>query len=349
MNKDRDGNLNREINILYQFNEAYAVFAGVSMTSLFENNRDILKLNVYVLDEDISEASKEKLKSNAARYNRDVTFCKTTQLVEYMKGIGIPAYRNSYATNMKMFVPNFFKGNVERMLYIDSDTIIEGSISSVYGMDMHGKPIAMALDAMGGKHKELVGLSKTDEYFNAGVILFDMKKWNECGCTEMIIEHVKNVRAHYMSPDQDLLNIVLRDKIERLDLKNNLQPVYMAYDIQQVKHYFEQCNDYSATMIKDAIKNPTILHTFRFLGQFPWHKNSLHPATKEFDKYLEKSVWKNYSKKESEQNGLVFKIERALYKYLPHRAFLFIFKLNYDWFIYRASKASEKQKNISEM
>lgn len=337
------------VNILYQFNEAYVVFAGVSMTSLFENNTDIQELQIYVLGENISEESKRKLKRNAEKYKRNIIFYETEQLVEHMKEIGIPSYRNSYATNMKMFVPQFFDKSVDRLLYIDSDTIIKASISDLYMMDMKDKPVAMGLDAMGGRHKLYIGLNRHDNYFNAGIILYDMQKWRKDRCTEKILYHVKNVRAHYMSPDQDLLNVVLKDNIETFDLRNNLQPFHMIYTVKQMQRYFPQTNYYRAEQVKCAMNNPVILHTFRFLGEFPWHRNSLHPATDEFDRYLEKSEWKGYQKKESEQKGLVFKVERALYRYLPKTLFLLIFKVNYEWFLYKASKASEKQRNIPEM
>ena len=56
-----------------------------------------------------------------------------------------------------------------------------------------------------------------------------------------------------------------------------------------------------------------------------------------------------YSRKVTEQNSTVFKIERVLYRIMPKTMFLSIFKISYDRFIRKASEASEKQKNISEM
>lgn len=337
------------VNILYQFNDTYAVFAGVSMTSLFEHNKDIPDLKVYVLDEDISRARKKELEDNAQRYNRSIIFYETKQLVEYMKEIGIPSYRNSYATNMKLFLPYFLEDDIDRLLYIDSDTIVKDSIKSLYCMDIQDKPIAMGLDVLGWKHKLYVGHAKEDNYYNGGVILFDVEKWRSEDCTQKIVEHIKHVRSHYMSPDQDLLNVVLKDNITVFDLRNNLQPLHMAYTPMQIQHCFPQKNYYDEAVIRNAMDNPVILHTFRFLGEFPWHMNSLHPAVREFDKYLECSVWKEYQKLPTEQDGLVFKIERMLYRCLPKGIFLLIFKFNYDWFIYKASKASEKQENITQM
>ena len=33
--------MSNELNVLYQFDDNYAPYAGISMLSLFENNRDI--------------------------------------------------------------------------------------------------------------------------------------------------------------------------------------------------------------------------------------------------------------------------------------------------------------------
>lgn len=337
------------VNVLYQFNEAYVVFAGVSMTSLYENNKDIDDLNTYILAENVSEESKRELIENAKRYGRKLVFFETEKLVDYMKQVGIPPYRNSYATNMKMFIPQFLDESIERLLYIDSDTVIERSIKAFYEMDMQGKPIAMGLDSLGGRHKLYIGLNETDDYYNAGIILYDMEQWRKQQCTEKIVYHVKHVRAHYMSPDQDLLNVVLKNNICRFDLRHNLQPHHMVYSIKQIKRFFEQENYYSDKEVKDAVANPVIIHTFRFLGEFPWHLDNVHPAKTMFDKYLEKSQWKVYVRKITEQNSIVFKVERLLYKILPKTIFLLLFKINYERFIYKASKASEKQENISEM
>lgn len=49
------------LNILYQFNEKYVPYAGVSITSLLENNKESSNITIYLLGEDISEESRRKL------------------------------------------------------------------------------------------------------------------------------------------------------------------------------------------------------------------------------------------------------------------------------------------------
>ena len=42
------------MNIIYASNDAYAKFLGISMLSLFDNNREINEIVVYILDQSIN-------------------------------------------------------------------------------------------------------------------------------------------------------------------------------------------------------------------------------------------------------------------------------------------------------
>ena len=62
------------MNILYQFDEAYSPYAGVSLTSLFLNHTDSPEINIYVLGESLSECSISRFKLLAKQYGRKITF-----------------------------------------------------------------------------------------------------------------------------------------------------------------------------------------------------------------------------------------------------------------------------------
>lgn len=334
------------LSVLYQFNEKYVPYAGTSIVSLLENNRDIDDITVYLLGEKVTEASKKKLVSQINIYGRNVVFIDSSFLIIRMKKLGINDYRGSYATNMKMFVSDFISENVERLLYVDCDTVIEGSLKALDSFDMKGNPIAMVLDSMCGSHKQSIGFEKEDVYFNGGVILYDMKVWRQERCTERICQHLENVRNHYMAPDQDIINIVLKGEITRLGVKYNIQPLHVVYEYEQYKRYFGQPGYYTKCEVKEALEKPIIVHFFRYLGEFPWHLNSLHPDTKQFDFYLQKSLWNDYMKKPTELNNFVFRMERWLYRILPRNIFILIFKVNYELFMWKSNKDSAKENSL---
>jgi len=333
------------MNILYQFNEKYAPYTSVSMTSLLENNREAESIIFWILGEGLSEDSINRLRKNVGQYSdtgreRIIKFIDTNRMIAHMKDLNMPTYRGSYAANIRLFVSEFIPKDVNRLLYLDSDTIINCELESVFDRDLGGKTIGMVYDSLGESHKKNLGISKDEGYYNSGVILFDMKKWRENRFTEKIIDHVKNVRAQYPSPDQDLINVVCKGEIFTLPAGLNYQPFHSAYSDRTYYSYYGKTKYYTRDEISDARENVSIYHCFRFIGEFPWHKDNLHPFNEIFDQYLSISTFCDYVKEKSD-NGLMIRIEKVMYKILPRCWFLGIFYLIRLRFYKKINKMSE--------
>lgn len=336
------------MNILYQFNEAYAPFAGTSVTSLFEQNRKTGEIVVYILGEGLSEKSIRRFEKLAEQYGRTILFLNADAAMRRMRKLNMPTYRGSYAANLRLFLTDILPEAVERILYLDADTIVCDALNPIYDADMGEHVIGMALDSLTKKHKRDIGLALDEEYYNSGVILFDMKKWRQADYTQRIVDHVLHVRSHYPAPDQDLLNVCCRGAIYRLPVRYNLQPIHLAFSYRQYHRYFGQTAYYGEKEIGQAVKMPGILHFFRFVGEFPWHKNTVHPDREAFDKYLALSPWRDYQK-EKARVGVVLKVEKCLYRILPRGIFIMLFKLSHMLFIDRANKDSLKNRTNKNM
>lgn len=322
------------LDVLYQFNEKYVPFAGASITSLFENNKDMEGINVYILGEELSRNSKDKLCELAKTYERRVIFKDTKELVKDMKEWGIPAYRGSYAANMRLFLPLILEEEMNRILYLDADTIVNGSLRELMKTKMDGFALAMVLDSLGGNHKKTLGFGEADPYYNSGVILFDLKNWRERECTERIIEHIKQGNTGYSAPDQDLLNVVCKEDIMTLKPEYNAQPVHLVFSISDYYKCYGRMAYYGEEELKNLKQNAVIYHFFRFLGEFPWNKNNLHPDNRLFDHYIALSPWKGYKKQKAE-NTFAMKVEKLLFKILPHSVFLRIFVFFHNIYVER--------------
>ena len=205
-------------------------------------------------------------------------------------------------------------------------------------------PLAMALDSLGKKHKRYIGLQEMEPYFNSGVILFNLKKWRELDCENQLAEHALYSRAHYMSPDQDLLNIVFRNRILCLNLKYNFQPIHYQFDFRYYSKIWGADHYYTSQVVSNAFSDIRIMHFFRFAGDFPWNIGSVHPYTDAFNRYLSLSLWKDLQRSPSPKN-ILFSIEKWLYRILPQPLFLAIFKFSYELFIYRSEQDSKKKRN----
>lgn len=337
------------LNILYQFNEEYAPYAVVSACSLLKNNKGGDTIHLYALLDNVQQSSQERLYKQVTKYGGKLTRIDAAPIVEKLKRLGVNNYRGSYATNFKLFLSDFIPDTVNRILYIDCDTLIAGNLAETMHLDMGGMPVAMVLDSMCVSHKRTLGFGRNENYFNAGVILFDVKRWKACKCTERIVTHLQTERSVYMAPDQDILNLVFRDSIAVLQPRYNMQPLHFVYSFHLYQKYWYQPNYYSETEIRESLNDLKIIHFFRYLGQFPWHQNALHPHTAVFDCYLAQSEWADYRKKPSGNQDFVFQVERWLYKILPQKLFLPLFKVAHEILLARADRDSLRNRNHSRI
>lgn len=337
------------LQVLYQFNELYAPFAGTSIFSLLKNNEDIKYIHVYILGENLTDETIGTIRQTVHDFKRQVTFLDTKKATIRLQSLGIPQYRGSYTTNFKLLLPELLPEESGRILYIDSDTVVTASLKPLLDWDLKGYPLAMVYDSLGKRHALQIGLTIGDAYFNAGVILIDLNEWRKRQCTERIVRYAQSVRAHFMSPDQDLLNVVLKGEIRTLPPQYNLQPIHRRYTVKLYNYTFRPSVYYADAEIESAAQAPAILHFFRFLGEFPWNKKSLHPYRPEFDYYLRKSRWKKFQKIDLKNKNVIFSFEKFLYKVLPDFCFLVIYQFAYQLFISRCAKDSREGENCRLM
>jgi lipopolysaccharide biosynthesis glycosyltransferase len=138
----------------------------------------------------------------------------------------------SYA---RLLIPSVF-ANYETVLYLDADTWILQDLSPLLLNQLpDGNTIGAALDPsiaiqveqraptppqtemgtadvyLGGK----LGLESSDDYFNAGVLVFHPNKMNPASFDDFWVDRVKSYP--YWMADQDVLNSYARGRFARLD------------------------------------------------------------------------------------------------------------------------------------
>ena len=313
-----------ELNVLYAFDNNYAPFGGTSIFSLLENNKGIERIRIFAVMDNVSDENRRRLEKTVSDYGRELIIVDGAEFATLMEQLGVPMYRGSYATHYRKFFQLFLPDDVERLLYIDSDSVVLGDLSDLINLDFQGKCVAVVEDAFGGRYKKLLGF-KTDEiYFNAGVTFIDTVAWKERDYSNKLVDYIKNVRAKFVNPDQDLFNMVLKNDTVLLPLEYNFMPAHRAYSDKAFFRCYPREGYYTEAEIEHARQNPKIIHAYRFLGEFPWHKGNYHPDNEIFDYYLRKSEWADYIKKPSNK-GIIFKIEKMMYKCMPKGLFLFIF------------------------
>lgn len=328
------------LNILYQSDDNYAPYMGVSICSLFENNKNIEFLKVFIIDDNISRANKNKLDSMAHYYGREIEFLNVKKILDDSQTKEIFAYvgfRRNKHSFLKLYIDSLLPDLHGKLIYIDCDTVIQEPLDLLMQFDMGDKIIGMVQDQLVGNSKTSVGLNDNDKYYNSGVILFDIDKWRSGNCFYRVVNHINNIRT-YGTVDQDLLNVEFKNEICTLPLKYNVQPIYMVASHQQVAEIFKHKEDfYNSEEIQMALHKPAIIHFLRFIGEHPWNKDAVHPCLDYYNKYALISPWKDEERTEADLK-LVFRIERFMYKKVNRGFFLRIFYFMHERLLIKSNR-----------
>lgn len=308
------------MDILYQFDEKYAPYAGISVVSLLEHNA-AQNVTIYLAAMEISQGNLRKFEAIGRNYGAEVVWLKTEQALNLLKTLGAGAWNGSRATWLKMLVLDQLPDEVDRVLYLDCDTLVLEDLSELFGCDLHGNEVGACLDSVGQHHAKRLGVL---EYYNAGVILFDLKKMRGTGQIEGMKECLNRNVSQYLLNDQDLLNDYFAGRIERLPLRYNVQGFHFLH---KDRAYFTAYHDhyYESQEVAEARKKPTVLHFFRILGSYPWEKGNMHPCRDRFLYYKAKSPWSDIPDLKVKLSW-VFTANRLLYLILPDRWYLKLYR-----------------------
>lgn len=93
---------------------------------------------------------------------------------------------------------------LDRVLYLDADTIVNGDLTSFYNQDFKGNGIIVVPDRFPDYE------SQYKNYFNSGVLVYNIKKFNEIDAFNKMLEFFKN-NPKSKARDQSALNYVFHD------------------------------------------------------------------------------------------------------------------------------------------
>lgn len=309
--------------IVYASDDHYASLAGVSMISLFRNNRDFKLLNVYILADQISKKNIARLKAIGEKYHRNVYILDVDRQMQHLMENGVEGYANAVGGKgltafSRLFISELLP-DVERVVYLDCDTLVRGSLKELFTMDLHGKPIAMAFDCLHNLYKKYINVSLDMCYYNSGVMVIDVQQWKDKNCLDRILDHLQHVRNNYPLVDQDFINVVLGQDITLMDMKYNYLSQYCLYDYESIKDVYGLKPPYfwkNSQWVRPD--QAVVLH---FCGQTfgrPWFKNSKHPYKKVYDRYYNISPWKNVKQQEC-RIPPQYKVQYILWRYMPKK------------------------------
>jgi lipopolysaccharide biosynthesis glycosyltransferase len=287
--------MNRTLHILFAANDNYSMPTYVTMYSILAHIDPACKVHFHIIDIGFREESKQKIICNLSKFKKDIEFSFHTpeperfEMLPQVQHFGLDVY---FRLNLDTLLPK----NIERILYLDSDIIVQQDISHLLDYDMKDNVIGAVRDYcltdIGDGLPipcEQLGIPFDTPYLNAGVLLIDVKKWREQNITQKIIDTLLKFRKYIHHADQDGLNLILYKSRCILD------------SIYNVHTYFFNINNWRMTDFRKIIisetvfleKNAILSH---FIGPKPWSQKRIdRKDTRLFWHYLYKSGYYSHS------------------------------------------------------
>lgn len=271
------------VNICYATDENYARHVGISMTSLFINNSEIEKLIVYIIEDHLKNETKNKLLNIGKKYNRELIFISCDKICSGLDvNVNFPkaAFSRLFLTRVQ---------ELDKILYLDSDTIINNGIQELYNIDISEYEIAGVQDNAAYYLLKKIGMNKKNRYINSGVLLMNLELLRKNNFEKRVFDFIKKHNGKVNHHDQGIINGVCKNDILILKPKYNMMPEMLYMTVNQSDFLYNVYNYYSQNEINDAINNAVIIHYIeKFTGR-PWIAECSHPLKNRYLELLNKS------------------------------------------------------------
>jgi lipopolysaccharide biosynthesis glycosyltransferase len=258
--------MKKTLNVFFAVSKVYVQYFTVAATSLLENNKN-LDISIYIIIDKLELSSfdaariffKDKYNTALNIINTgDIDFSRFKTTEDY------PKY-----TYFRLFLASLAPANIDVALFLDSDIIINDSIYELANIDMTNKYICAVREvSVDDNVKRLNGIGiPTRSYFNAGVILVNIKAWRDDKLDEKFITIAKEYADKLEWVDQDILNIYFANNWYQLDKKYN-----------------------GIHITQKLAAEPVIIHYNTYSK--PWHYVDTHPYNFLYQKYLSITPYK---------------------------------------------------------
>ena len=296
------------MNIFYFTSDLFASVATTSMVSLMENNKSADSIKFYMIDDGITDEKKEKLDKIVEDYGRHITYIQAPDPSELLEFPFKSRYQMGHSY-VRMAIGTLLPDTVDKVLALDSDTLIAGDISELWNMDMEDNILAGVVDCMNLKaYQKQFGLSGDEFYCNAGVYLVDLKKWREQRIEDRIKNVIKEKNGNVFFFEQTLMNYACKGRILKLHPRYNLYTLFYAFSYNNLLKWRQPTIFYNKKEIEEAKNDPKIIHFTRnfYMLSRPWVKGCDHPLTDVYTRYKKLSPWKELDE-DNRSSGQKFK------------------------------------------
>ena len=195
--------------------------------------------------------------------------------------------RGNWNTYLRLFIP-ILVPDYDRVLYIDSDTLIRGDISDFYNTNFNNNFFSAAIDYVAkSKYANIEDeiILKNGNYYNCGILLMNNKKLVDIDFTNQVLNHLDKSDLDFRVADQSIINYFYPEKFIIADIGYNFYSGLHYKNSIATKKVFNV--DYTS-YLNDQNK-VKIVHFIGHWFERPWFKKHFSIYSKEYNNIIRES------------------------------------------------------------
>ncbi len=246
------------LDIVFCVNDRYLPFVTVCIKSIADRHISE-NVRIHILTDDISDRSKKRLLNEFAD-------ASDPQIIFYYVDDsslqGLEAW--SKYTWYRLLLPSVLPDDIDKVLYLDADTLVCDNLSDLFATDMDGYSVAGIVDPIHFHEDAYIrcGYPAVKGYLCAGVLLVNLRYWRENYMQQKMLDwahRYPDIKFH----DQDCINTVCQDSKKYLPLRYGVIDALFTEEKLYAPDRLDE--------IEESIFNPAIVH---YAGKAPWCKDT---------------------------------------------------------------------------
>lgn len=279
------------MNIVFATSDLYSKPALVTIKTLLMNNVDVDELNIYYVENGVSDENKQLITGLVEEYKRKIIFIPMPESYLSIEGL----MRTNAIVYSYCYFQDILPKSVEKVILLEGDSIVTGNLSEMYSINLDGYYLGAADDLQSKWYKRKLGMKEDSVYFNCGIMVLNLKKWREDNISEKITKMIKKGDSKFFYEVQDELNVLMEGKILVLPPKFNCTTAIYLFDYKDMLKYRKPSTVCSKADFIEGKKHPLVVHFTKnqIIQPRPWIADCTHPYKKYYEDAKAKTALAN--------------------------------------------------------
>ena len=205
-----------QLTVVYAADVNYVKLTAISAVSLLKYNPGA---RVVLLGCNLEESAKDVVRRCVELHGGEFLYLDVSGEIAKLSEKGYCGY-TSYTAYARIFIPALLSSE-EKVIYIDGDTLVGGSLYEMLDTPLAGKALAFSVDCVPYSFKRYLNIPSNQPYYNSGVMLMDVKAWREKRLTERFLDELEHPHGPVVLGDQDVYPRAFPEEIALLHPKWN--------------------------------------------------------------------------------------------------------------------------------